>query len=130
MAVLDTGMLRLCHSDSTQLSPVRDTLDRISNKWSLLILGMLEDGPLRFTALQKVVPGISQRMLTHTLRSLQRDGLVSRQAFAEIPPRVEYSVTDLGRTLLPVVVQFAQWAYENREELEANHTAFDLALDD
>jgi DNA-binding HxlR family transcriptional regulator len=129
MAVLDPEMLRLCHSDSTQLSPVRDTLDRISNKWSLLILGMLEDGPLRFTALQKLVPGISQRMLTHTLRSLQRDGLVSREAFAEIPPRVEYAVTDLGRTLLPVIVQFAQWAYENRDLLEANHEQYDLAHD-
>jgi DNA-binding HxlR family transcriptional regulator len=129
MAVLDKGMLRMCHSDSAQLSPVRDTLDRISNKWSLLILGMLEDGPLRFTALQKLVPGISQRMLTHTLRSLQRDGLVSREAFAEIPPRVEYAVTDLGRTLLPVVVQFAQWAYENRDLLEANHEQYDLAHD-
>jgi DNA-binding HxlR family transcriptional regulator len=130
MAVLDKGMLRLCHSDSSQLSPVRDTLDRISNKWSLLILGMLEDGPLRFTALQKLVPGISQRMLTHTLRSLQRDGLVSREAFAEIPPRVEYAVTDLGRTLLPVIVQFAQWAYENRDLLVANHEQYDRALDD
>ncbi len=129
MPTLDNEALKLCHSDAAHLGPIRDVLDRISNKWSLLIMGMLEDEPRRFTALQKIVPGISQRMLTHTLRSLQRDGLVSRVAYAEIPPRVEYAVTDLGRTLLPVVAQFAQWAYDNKDELEANQEAFDLALE-
>ena len=122
-------MITFCDAESRDAGPVRDILDRIGDKWTLLTMGMLEDGAMRFTAIQRVVPGISQRMLTLTLRNLERDGLVSRQVFAQIPPRVEYSLTDLGRTLLPAVLALARWASENHAEIEANRDAYDEALD-
>jgi len=118
----------MCHDEQHRLGTVRDVLDRVCDKWSMLVLGMLEREPMRFTALHRAVPGISQRMLTHTLRNLQRDGLVSRESFAEIPPRVEYTLTGLGRTLLPAVLSIAMWAVENHEELQQNRDAYDDAL--
>ena len=104
---------------------VRDALDRIGDKWTLLVVGMLEDQPMRFTALRQSVPGISQRMLTLTLRHLEREGLVSRTAYAEVPPRVEYALTPLGERLLPPVVALAKWALENADEIRDNREAFD-----
>lgn len=104
---------------------VRDTLERIGDKWTLLVVGMLEEKPMRFTALRQRVPGISQRMLTLTLRHLERDGLVSRTAYAEMPPRVEYALTALGKRLLPPVLELARWALENQAEIRENREAFD-----
>src|SRR5438309_328489 len=75
---------------------VRQVLDRVGDKWSMLIVANLQDGPLRYTDLQRRIPGISQRMLTHTLRQLQQDGLITRTAYAEVPPRVEYALEPLG----------------------------------
>jgi len=112
---------------STNGSVVRDALDRIGDKWSLLVVGMLEEKPLRFTALKNTVPGISQRMLTLTLRHLERDGLVSRTAYAEVPPRVEYALTPLGARLLPPVLELARWALEHEAEIRGNREAFDAA---
>lgn len=80
---------------------IRAVLDRICDKWTLLIVTTLERGRLRFTDLQRQVPGISQRMLTLTLRNLERDGLVSRTVYAEVPPRVEYALTPTGQSLIP-----------------------------
>jgi DNA-binding HxlR family transcriptional regulator len=107
---------------------IRDTFARIGDKWSLLILGMLDDAPLRFTVLRDSVPGISHRMLTLTLRNLERDGLVSRTVFAAVPPKVEYAVTDIGRTILPAVKALAMWALEHSDEIAANRDAFDDRL--
>jgi DNA-binding HxlR family transcriptional regulator len=104
---------------------IRDTFAKIGDKWSLLILGMLDESPLRFTVLRDSVPGISHRMLTLTLRNLERDGLVSRTVFAAVPPRVEYAVTDLGRTILPAVKALAMWALDHSGEIAANRDAFD-----
>jgi DNA-binding HxlR family transcriptional regulator len=109
---------------------IRDTFARIGDKWSLLILGILDDSPLRFTALRDSVPGISHRMLTRTLRNLERDGLVSRTVFAAVPPRVEYAITDLGRTILPAVKALANWALEHNVEIEANRDRFDDGIFD
>jgi DNA-binding HxlR family transcriptional regulator len=86
---------------------------------------MLDDAPLRFTVLRDSVPGISHRMLTLTLRNLERDGLVSRTVFAAVPPRVEYAVTDLGRTILPAVKALARWALEHSEEIQVSRDLFD-----
>jgi DNA-binding HxlR family transcriptional regulator len=122
-----SAMRELCQGDPTALAPMRDVLDRVGDKWSLLILGMLDRAPQRFTVLHRSIPGISQRMLTHTLRNLQRDGLVSRESFAEIPPRVEYTVTPLGQTLLPAVIALATWAFENQGQLQANRDDYDDA---
>jgi DNA-binding HxlR family transcriptional regulator len=99
---------------------VREVLDRISDKWSLLAMGALRSGPLRFGELEKTITGISQRMLTLTLKHLVEDGLVSRTAYPEVPPRVEYEVTALGKTLVPLVIALAEWAIEHRDEINAN----------
>lgn len=99
---------------------VREVLDRISDKWSLLTMGALRSGPLRFGELEQAISGISQRMLTLTLKHLVEDGLVSRTAYPEVPPRVEYEVTALGRTLVPLVIALAEWAIEHRDEINAN----------
>jgi DNA-binding HxlR family transcriptional regulator len=102
---------------------VREVLDRIGDKWSLLVIGTLRDGPMRFGELEETVAGISQRMLTLTLKHLVEDGLVDRRAYAEVPPRVEYELTELGRTLLPLVISLAEWAMAHHEEINANRTS-------
>jgi DNA-binding HxlR family transcriptional regulator len=102
---------------------VREVLDRIGDKWSLLVIGTLRSGPLRFGELEKSIDGISQRMLTLTLKHLVEDGLVGRTAYAEVPPRVEYEVTELGATLVPLVLKLAEWAMGHAEEINANRAA-------
>ncbi|MFE0459866.1 winged helix-turn-helix transcriptional regulator [Kitasatospora sp. NPDC058965] len=104
---------------------VRELLDRVGDKWSLLVIGTLRHGPLRFGELQQQVAGISQRMLTLTLRHLERDGLATRTAYAEVPPRVEYELTELGRTLIPLVGALAEWAAGNHRVIDANRARFD-----
>jgi DNA-binding HxlR family transcriptional regulator len=105
---------------------IRETLARVGDKWSVLVIGVLSAcGPLRFLALHQRVPGISQRMLTLTLRHLERDGLLSRTAYAEVPPRVEYQLTPLGDSLRTVVTALAQWATDHDEEIKAARRAFD-----
>ena len=102
---------------------VREVLDRIGDKWSLLVIGTLRAGPLRFGELERAVAGISQRMLTLTLKHLVEDGLVGRTVYAEVPPRVEYEVTELGATLVPLVITLAEWAMAHAEEINANRAA-------
>ena len=102
---------------------VREVLNRLGDKWSLLVIGTLRGGPLRFGELAEAVEGISQRMLTLTLKQLVEDGLVRRTAHAEVPPRVEYELTELGRTLLPLVISLAEWAMAHHEEINANRTS-------
>jgi len=111
--------------DSAEARAVRELLDRIGDKWSLLVIGTLHGGPLRFGELQQAVDGISQRMLTLTLRHLERDGLATRTAYAEVPPRVEYELTGLGRTLIPAVQALADWATHNHRRIDANRARFD-----
>ena len=105
--------------------PVREVLDRIGGKWSTLILQLLGTRPLRFGALRRAVPDISQRMLTQTLRDLQRDGLVRREVFPTVPPSVEYSLTPLGQSLLPPIEQLVDWAKVHHARVVAARTAFD-----
>jgi DNA-binding HxlR family transcriptional regulator len=102
---------------------VREVLNRIGDKWSLLVIGTLRGGPLRFGELEEAVAGISQRMLTLTLKHLVEDGLLRRTAYAEVPPRVEYELTELGRTLLPLVISLAEWAMAHHREINANRTS-------
>ncbi|WP_435121905.1 winged helix-turn-helix transcriptional regulator [Amycolatopsis thermoflava] len=104
---------------------IRRILDRIGNKWSLLVVATLDDQRMRFTELQQRIPGVSQRMLSLTLRNLERDGLVSRTAYAEVPPRVEYALTDVGRTLIEPAVRLAEWAVEHDPDNERSQRAFD-----
>jgi DNA-binding HxlR family transcriptional regulator len=102
---------------------VREVLDRIGDKWSLMVIGSLRHGPLRFGELEKTIDGISQRMLTLTLKHLVEDGLVGRTVYAEVPPRVEYEVTELGATLVPLVLRLAEWAMSHAEQINANRAA-------
>ncbi|MFF7280664.1 winged helix-turn-helix transcriptional regulator [Streptomyces griseorubiginosus] len=99
---------------------IRQVLDRVGDKWSLLLIAVVEAGPLRYTDLQRQVPGISQRMLTLTLRQLREDGLITRTAYAEVPPRVEYSLTPLGRGLHEIVTSLIGWAADHHDEIRAH----------
>lgn len=104
---------------------VREVLNRVGDKWSVLIVAILGDGTLRFSELRRAIEGISQRMLTLTLRGLERDGLVTRTIFPSIPPRVDYELTPLGRTLLEPVQALSAWAQEHRVEMQAARERFD-----
>ncbi|GAA1910330.1 winged helix-turn-helix transcriptional regulator [Nocardioides hwasunensis] len=104
---------------------IRGILDRIGDKWTLLVVATLDGDRMRFTELQRRIPGISQRMLTRTLRHLERDGLVEREVFAEVPPRVEYSLTDTGATLIGPAVTLAEWAIEQNPTIERSQGEYD-----
>ncbi|WP_030796307.1 winged helix-turn-helix transcriptional regulator [Streptomyces sp. NRRL S-337] len=106
---------------------VRDVLARVGDKWTVLVITTLADGPLRFTALHERIAGISQRMLSQTLRSLTRDGLITRTAYAEVPPRVEYTLTPLGRSLSDTVTHVVRWVQEHQIEIVRNREEFDEA---
>jgi DNA-binding HxlR family transcriptional regulator len=104
---------------------VRGILDRIGDKWTLLVVATLHGRRMRFTELGQRIPGISQRMLTLTLRHLERDGLVGRTIYAEVPPRVEYELTATGRTLIEPAVTLAQWAIDHNPDIERSQTSYD-----
>jgi len=93
--------------------PSRQVLDRVGDKWSVLILGLLAGGPRRFTELSREIEGVSQKMLTQTLRGLERDGLITRTVFASVPPRVDYALTDLGGTLTAPLATLETWARDH-----------------
>jgi DNA-binding HxlR family transcriptional regulator len=109
---------------------VGQILARIGDKWSVLVVMLLGDGPLRFNELKRKIGGVSQRMLTFTLRGLERDGLVKRTIFATIPPRVEYQLTDLGRSLREPVEKLGFWAFANEAEIDAARKIFDQKSSD
>lgn len=107
------------------LCPVRNVMARFGDKWSTLALIILKDGPLRFTELRREMVGVSQRMLTQTLRKLEREGLVRRTVTPIIPPRVDYALTPLGVSLLQPLCALASWATEHRAEIEEARAEFD-----
>src|SRR2546428_10623035 len=100
--------------------PSRLVLERIADKWTALIIQILSKGTMRYSALQQRIGGISQKMLTQTLRSLERDGLVQRKVYPVVPPKVEYSLTKLGRTLIEPLHALCRWSEKHLAELEAN----------
>lgn len=105
--------------------PTRQVLSRIADKWTTLIIGILEDGPKRFSEIQRGIEGISQKMLTQTLRSLERDGLITRTVYAEVPPRVEYALTPLGETLCAPIAAIRQWAEDYIGEVSRAQVSYD-----
>ncbi|WP_236184669.1 winged helix-turn-helix transcriptional regulator [Pseudomonas juntendi] len=107
----------------------RKILDRIGDKWSLYIIAVLANGPRRFNELKRGIDGISQRMLTLTLRGLERDGLITRTLYPTIPPRVDYDLTDLGKTLLQPVMALVNWANEHQHAIVQAHERFDQATE-
>ncbi len=109
----------------TDCRTVTEILSRVGDKWSVQVVVQLGDGPKRFNELRRIVGGISQRMLTLTLRGLERDGLVTRTVYPTIPPRVDYQLTGLGCSLLKTVRALGDWAIENRDEILDARRRFD-----
>ncbi|MGW0519630.1 winged helix-turn-helix transcriptional regulator [Crossiella sp. NPDC003009] len=109
----------------TATCPSRTSLARITNKWTAMVVSALGDGRLRFSDLRSAVDGISGKVLTGTLRELERDGLVSRHVFAEVPPRVEYELTSLGHTLHAPLRALGNWAEEHLEKVLTAREAYD-----
>jgi DNA-binding HxlR family transcriptional regulator len=105
--------------------PVRDVLDRIGDKWSVLVIALLGDGPMRFMELKRAIGLVSQRMLTQTVRALERDGLVTRTVHPVVPPRVDYELTDLGKGLQGILAQLAQWAFAHRDGVAVARARYD-----
>jgi DNA-binding HxlR family transcriptional regulator len=103
----------------------RGILDRVGDKWSLLVISQLGEGVKRFTDLKREATGVSQRMLTVTLRNLERDGLVTRTVHPVVPPRVDYELTTLGHTLLATVCSLVDWAEANGDDIEKARIAYD-----
>lgn len=125
------------HTDVTaeDHSPVRcqavnDILARVGDKWSMQVVMSLSAGPLRFNELRRAIDGISQRMLTRTLRALERDGLVDREVTPSVPPRVDYSLTALGRSLREPVEALGVWAMDNRRHIDTARARFDAIGDE
>ena len=112
----------VCRTISTLLS-------RIGDKWTVLVVQTLGEGSKRFNELRREIPSVSQRMLTLTLRNLERDGLVNRTVTPSIPPRVDYELTELGRSLLKPICALASWAVANIETIHAAQAQFDAAQD-
>ncbi|MFD1883102.1 winged helix-turn-helix transcriptional regulator [Paracoccus pacificus] len=106
-------------------APVRAILNRVGDKWSVLLVMALCAGPRRFNDLKRAVPGITQRMLTLTLRGMERDGLITREVFPTTPPRVEYALTELGRSLREPVEAIGQWAVANEAKIAAAQARYD-----
>ncbi len=104
--------------------PIRKVLDRIGDQWSLLVLAALEPGTLRFNVLLRRIGDVSKQMLSRTLRRLEEDGFVERTVYAEVPPRVEYSLTDLGRSFLMPMQALIRWADTNQPQVEAARAAY------
>lgn len=100
-------------------------LDHVGDKWAIMVIGALAHGPIRFNAMKRAIIGISHRMLTLTLRNLERDGLVVRRVFTTVPPKVEYGLTPLGHSLIDPLWTLVGWAESHRSEIEAARSRFD-----
>ena len=122
MTVIDRPHL---NPASSECRAVNTVLARIGDKWSVLIVGILGGGPKRFNEIKRMVGGISQRMLTLTLRGLERDGLVTRTVYPTVPPRVDYELTELGHSLWKPVEALGAWARQNQVEIAAARLRFD-----
>ncbi|GAA2441285.1 helix-turn-helix domain-containing protein [Actinomadura vinacea] len=112
-------------ADEEQCRQVLQILSLIGDKWTILVIGQLRDRTLRFGELHRAVTGISQRMLTRTLRQLERDGLVTRTVHASVPPRVDYTLTELGMTLLDSLTALSRWAIGHRQEIIDHRHRYD-----
>lgn len=124
---MSQGNIRVIHEpvDERPVCTVLEALNRISGKWAIGILLNVSHGPARFTELEKAVPGISRRMLTLTLRNLERDGLISRTVYATVPPKVEYRATGMAAELHSSLTALTQWAERHREVIADSREAYD-----
>ena len=117
------------HLQGTDCRPVAEILSRIGDKWSVMIVMSLRDGPLRFSELRRELHGISQKMLTASLRGLERDGFIGRTVYPTVPPKVEYALTDLGRELSKPVIALGEFAVANRDRVLDARERFDRAAE-
>nr|WP_234881940.1 helix-turn-helix domain-containing protein [Agrobacterium larrymoorei] len=115
----------LDHQQHAKCRLLGQILDRVGDKWTIMTVGALSDGPLRFNAIMRRIGGVSHRMLTLTLRGLERDGMVLRTAYATIPPKVEYELTPLGHSLTEPLATLLEWGEKHSKDIEAARTAFD-----
>lgn len=123
---MDENILKK-YSD-TDHCPIRNVLERFGDKWSLLVLMLLEEGQvLRFSEINSYIRTISQKMLTVTLKTLEADGLVKRTVYPQIPPKVEYELTPMGKSLLPHLHELAKWAVENMEQIKVSRLQYENA---
>jgi DNA-binding HxlR family transcriptional regulator len=117
--------LHKCKADGSQSCPIRDVLDRVGDRWSMLVLCTLaKHGTMRFSVLKRQIEDISQRMLAQTLRRLEQDGLLSRKVHPSVPPRVEYALTALGESLLSPIHALVSWAKRNHRRVRAARRAY------
>ena len=111
-----------------EICPVRNVIARFGNKWALLVILIFsENKVLRFSELKKMIPDVSSRMLSSTLRTLEADGLVSRKVYPEVPPKVEYSLTETGLSLVPFIVQLTEWAQKHMKSIVKHREEFEAA---
>jgi DNA-binding HxlR family transcriptional regulator len=128
---MSTGQMPLRqseHDDSETCGTISSMLARVGDKWSLLVVSTLGDGPLRFNELRRRIGDISQKMLSSTVKALERDGMVSRKVTPTVPPQVEYELTDLGRELLVPVLGLAEWTKQNTGRILAARGAYDARV--
>jgi DNA-binding HxlR family transcriptional regulator len=111
--------------DHAKCRTLAQVLDRIGDKWTIMVVGALSDGPMRFNAIMRKISGVSHRMLTLTLRGLERDGLVRRTAFPTIPPKVEYELTALGHSLTEPLATLLQWGERHSAEIEKARSTYE-----
>ena len=117
----------LVHDEEThaECRAMAQVLDRVGDKWTVMVVGVLSDGPQRFNTILRTIGGVSHRMLTLTLRGLERDGLVTRTVYPTIPPKVEYELTGLGSSLIAPLRTLAAWGRKNRSAIEEARVQFD-----
>jgi DNA-binding HxlR family transcriptional regulator len=125
MAQEGTSLKRRHQNLPEDCQPISELLGHVGDKWTIMVIRALGDGPTRHNELQRSIGGISQKMLTATLRTLERDGFVTRTIFATVPPRVDYALTGLGRELLVPVTALAKWAQANQTRIDAARATFD-----
>ncbi|MBL4676489.1 MAG: helix-turn-helix transcriptional regulator [Mucilaginibacter sp.] len=122
---MEKEILKKCENDRDEC-PVKDVLNRVGDKWSMLTVIMLsQNGTLRFNGLHQLIDGVSQKMLTVTLKTLEADGLVSRKVYAQIPPKVEYTLTTLGESLVPPLMTLYHWANKHMPEIKASRERYE-----
>ena len=114
-----------CGVEATTTCEIRDLLDRLADKWSLLVVELLGDGTRRFTELKREIDGISQRMLSRTLRQLERDGIVERTVYPTVPPRVDYALTEMGRSLHATTKALVVWTEAHQERIALSRRTYD-----
>ncbi len=113
-----------------EICPVRNVIARFGNKWALLVVLVLsENGKVRFNSLRRLIPDISSRVLSGTLRTLEADGLISRTIYPEVPPKVEYQLTEMGRSLVPLIAQLTEWAQANIKKIAEHRKEFEAEND-